>query len=515
MSAASLGLVPAPVSVDLLPGTFLLQGEHQLRRRIDRTLSGEEYVLDVYDRGVAIRAGGNAGLFYGFQTLLQLLPPERLARARRSLADELRTGGPVELPRVHIEDEPAYPWRGFMLDVARHFFPAPFILKLIDQLAAHKLNVLHLHLTDDQGWRIPIPGYPKLTEVGGWRPETLVGFDHEREDIELDGQPHGGAYTRAELEEIVAYAAARFIEVVPEVDLPGHSTAAVASYPEFGNGAPADVRQRWGISTRILNVEDATLAFVDDVMAEVADIFPSLWIHGGGDEVPKKEWRESPAVQARIAELGLGTEVALQGWFTGRIDEMVRRHGRRLVAWDEVVEADAPDDTLVMAWRSTAYGVAAVRAGYDVVMSPSEYVYLDHRQSTNEDEPVTFPASSLPLITVFEFEPTPLELRTDRRPEHGSVLGGQANLWTEYVPTPTHAEYMAFPRVCAFAEAVWRPALRPGESRDFADFHARLSRHTERLIAEDIAFRRFETSTPELELLQRPERGGQDSACRL
>jgi len=506
MTAAALGLVPAPVTVEVLPGTFLLDGEHGISRHLDSGLSGEAYVLDVTADGVSISAGGDAGLFYGLQTLLQLLPPDRLPSARRSLDAALRESGPVQIPQLHIEDEPAYPWRGFMLDVARHFFPAEFILKLIDQLAAHKLNVLHLHLTDDQGWRLPVPGYPKLTEVGGWRPETLVGFDHERDEIELDGVPHGGAYTRAELEQIVAYAAERFIEVVPEVDLPGHATAAVAAYPELGNGPAAEVRMRWGISTNILNVQDETLRFVEDVMAEVASIFPSRWIHGGGDEVPKKEWRESAAVQERIADLGLADELALQGWFTGRVGDMVRGHGRRLLAWDEVVEADAPADTVVMAWRSTAHGVDAVRAGYDVVMSPSEYVYLDHRQSMNPGEPVTFPGSPLPLAKVFEFEPVPAALREDEQAGNGRVLGGQAHLWSEYVPTPRDAEYMAFPRLCALAEAVWRPPLAPGASRDFADFHTRLSLHVERLAADDIGYRRFETTSPESELLQHPER---------
>ncbi|BDZ46777.1 beta-N-acetylhexosaminidase [Naasia aerilata] len=392
-----------------------------------------------------------------------------------------------------------------MLDVARHFFPVEFVLRMIDQLAAHKLNVLHLHLTDDQGWRIPIPGYPRLTEVGAWRPETIVGFDHEEDEYERDGEPHGGAYTRAELEDIVAYAAARHIDVLPEVDFPGHASAAIAAYPKLGNGGRSEVRTRWGISTHILNLEEATLRFVQAVFDEVTSIFPSAYVHGGGDEVPKREWRESAKVQRKRVELGIDNEEELQGWFTAQVDRMLREKQRRLVAWDEVVTGGAPRDTVVMAWRSTGYGVDAALRGYDVIMSPSEYLYLDHRQSTNPDEPVTFPASPLPLARVFEFEPVPEGLREAYgRPGCGRVLGGQVHLWSEYVPTVAHAEYMTFPRLCAFAEAVWRQPLAPGGTRSFPEFHRRLSHHATRLQAAGIRYRRFDTSSAFLELEQVP-----------
>lgn len=487
----TLPLLPYPRVVQRSAGTYPLTSEHEIRETLDGYLSAEAYVLDVDDDGVAIRAGDDAGLFYGRQTLLQLLPPGSVTVDGSLLDSAPGYIDPLDIPHVHIEDAPAYRWRGFMLDVARHFLPADFVLKTIDRLAAHKLNVLHLHLTDDQGWRIPIPEYPRLTEVGGWRPETIVGFDGERENVDYDGVPHGGAYTREELERIVVYAAERHIEVVPEIDLPGHMAAALAAYPELGSGEPAEVWRRWGISTRILNVEEPTLRFVRAVLAEVASIFPSRYVHTGGDEVPKREWRASTSAQRKIADLGLADEEALQGWFTAQLGGILSEHDRQMVAWDEVVDGHAPTDTLVMAWRSAAHGIHAVRAGYDVVMAPSEHVYLDHAQSTERFEPVTFPHGIVSLRTVFELEPTPVALAEDPPTDEprGTILGAQANLWTEYVPTTEHAEYMMFPRVCALAEAVWRQPLGAGETRDFEEFRGRLVPHLERLTAAGVRFR--------------------------
>jgi len=502
MRPVDLGLVPRPARIEVLDGDLLLGSESQVHRSVDPSLPPEAYVLDVGPDAVTIRGGSDAGVFYGVQTLLQLFPAERLTRP--ALVDALAPG-PVGVPRVLIEDRPGHPWRGFMLDLARHFFPVEFLLATIDQLAAHKLNVLHLHLTDDQGWRLPVPGYPLLTEVGAWRTATIVGFDHNENEYDHDGLPHGGAYTREELQLVAAYAAERHITVLPEVDFPGHVNAAIAAYPDLGNGTGTRVRTRWGISPHILNLEESTLRFVRAVLDEVMDIFPATYVHCGGDEVPKEEWIDSPAVQRRREELGLRDEEALQGWFTGRMDEMVRARGRRLVAWDEVVMGAAPKDTLVMAWRSTEHGIHAALAGYDVVMSPSEWVYLDHRQSTNPDEPVTFPDSPIPLARVFAFEPVPEVLRRlAGTPGCGRVLGAQAHLWTEYVPSERAAQYMTYPRLCAFAEAVWRQPLEPGAGRDFADFHRRLTRHIARLRAAGIAYRTFDTSSPLVELEQVP-----------
>ncbi|WP_150307638.1 beta-N-acetylhexosaminidase [Planctomonas psychrotolerans] len=488
----ALALVPEPRLVRPGEGRFRLAGISQVRRTLDGFLSPEAYVLSVGDGGVVLRGGDDAGLFYGMQTLLQLLPSDRWAPTLEAVLER----GPVELPHVHIEDAPAFRWRGLMLDVARHFQPVSFLYRVIDLLAALKLNVLHLHLTDDQGWRIPIPGYPRLTSVGATRSSTIVGYDDGRPEPSYDGVPHGGAYTRAELAAVVAYAAERHIEIVPEIDLPGHASAAIAAYPELGNGEPAEVWTRWGISRRILNLDDPTLEFVRAVFAEVADIFPGTFVHAGGDEVPKAEWEASPGAQIRIAELGLPDEERLQGWFTTETAGMLRELGRRMVGWDEVVDGGAPKDTVVMAWRSAAHGTAAVRAGYDVVMSPCEYVYLDHAQSLDTREPVTFPHSAVSLRRVFEFEPgagaaaEPGHAGEDR---HGTILGGQANLWTEYVPTAEHAEYMLFPRLHALAEAVWRqplaPGGAPGDSRDYDDFLRRLRPQLARLSATGVAFR--------------------------
>lgn len=497
MQATELGLIPAPGVVQFGSGHFVATATVRVNESVDPELSAEGYVLDVTGHGVDIRGGGSAGVFYGRQTLRQLLPPQWAAAV--FTADEVRLPPGTRLPHLHIEDAPAYPWRGFMLDVARHFFSVPFLLKLIDQLAAHKLNVLHLHLTDDQGWRIPIPGYPRLTTVGSQRGETVIGFDTgDSADARFDGTPHGGSYTRAELEQVVAYAGERHITVLPEVDLPGHVTAALAAYPELGSGEPTPVRTRWGISTRILALTPETMRFVSAVLAELAAVFPGSPIHLGGDEAPKREWRASAAAQERIRALGLASEEHLQGWFTAELGRQLHQLGRKLVAWDEVVTGNAPRDTVVMAWRSSAHGVRAALAGYDVVMSASKSVYFDHRQSDGPNEPVTFPGSPLPLSQVFAFEPTPQELRDQAGADtrRGRILGAQAHLWTEYVPTSEHAEYMIFPRLCAFAEAAWRVPLGPDEQRNFPEFRRRLTRHLPRLVAAGLRFRPVEEDTP-------------------
>ena len=475
-------LIPQPRQLHVFPGTFRFGGESDIRSELDPKLGAEGYMLTIDGNGVAISAGDDAGLFYARQTLRQLLPPDSAGPL-----DPIDASG-VDLPHLHVEDEPEYPWRGFMLDSARHFLPAEFVLKMIDQLAALKLNRLHLHLTDDQGWRLPVPGYPRLTEVGGKRRETIVGYDTEKDDVEYDATPHGGAYTRAELEDIVRYAAERHITVVPEVDLPGHAQAAIAAYPHLGSGEPTEVRTRWGISSRILNLEDYTIDFVAEVLDEVLDIFPGGYVHIGGDEVPRKEWRESATAQRRMEEAGLADVEQLLGWFVERVGERVRSAGRRPVAWDEVVEGGAPKDTLVMAWRGVQHGVDAVRAGYDVIITPRPPLYFDFRQSEGPDEPVSFPEKPTTLADVFTFEPLPESLREEQSGD-GRVIGTQANLWTEYVPTTDAAEYMTFPRVLAFAEIAWRPRLEEGTSRDLDGFLERVEQHLPRLDAAGIRYR--------------------------
>lgn len=432
-------------------------------------LGAEGYHLTVTPSQVTARAAQPAGLFYAAQSLRQLLPPEVFGAA------------PVEgiawtMPCVEIEDVPRFGWRGSMLDVCRHFMPKEFVLRYIDLLALHKLNVFHWHLTDDQGWRIEIKKYPRLTEVGAWRKETLVGrLQHDVAELVFDGVPHGGFYTQDDIREVVAYAQARHVTVVPEIEMPGHAQAAIAAYPELGNlSEPVEVRTYWGISDNVFNVEESTIAFLQDVLDEVLELFPSEFVHIGGDEAPKKQWRESPAAQARMQALGLRDEEELQSYFIRRMDAYLTSRGRRLLGWDEILEGGLAENATVMSWRGVRGGVAAVSAGHDVVMAPNNYTYFDYYQSADRDaEPLAI-GGYIPLEGAYAFEPVCEGIDA----EHAHhVLGGQGQLWTEYIPTPEHAEYMAFPRLCALAEAVWTPA----ERRDYADFLARLAVHLRRL----------------------------------
>ena len=455
----------------------LLEGESksvraapEIRLRIDRTLGGlgpEGYRLTSTSRGVEIASPGAAGAFYGVQTLRPLLPPEIF----RSAATP---GVRWEIPAVRVEDRPGFSWRGSHLDVVRHFMPKRAVLDHLDLMALHKLNVFHWHLTDDQGWRLEIRKYPRLTEVGAFRRESPIGRHGEKGD----GVPHGGFYTQDDVREVVRYAAERFITVVPEIEMPGHAQAILAAYPELGNTtAPVEVWTRWGISERILNVDDRTIAFLTDVLAEVVDLFPSPYVHVGGDEVPPREWDESPAARARMRETGARSAEELHSWLNGRIGAFLASRGRRLVGWDEILDGGPPvPGAIVMSWRGTKGGLEAARAGHDVVMAPTTHTYLDYYQSKDPGEPLAFPAF-LPLETVYAFEPVPPELEGGERAS--CVLGAQAQLWTEFMPTPEHVQYMAWPRLAALAEVVWSPR----ELRDLADFRARLVPHLQRLDA--------------------------------
>lgn len=442
---------------------------------VDPTVSGPEaYTLAVTAEGVQIAGSDPAGVFYGVQSLRQLLPAEAFAATK--------VERDWEIPAVTVQDRPSFGWRGTMLDVARHFMPKEFVLKVIDLLALHKLNVFHFHLTEDQGWRLASEKYPRLTEVGAFRPETLIGHGHRPEsEFTFDGTPHGGFYTQDDIREIVAYAQERFVTVVPEIDMPGHMLAAITAYPELGNGLkPAQVWTRWGISEQILNVEDSTLDFCRDILSEVMSLFPSPLIHCGGDETPKDEWKVSPAAQERMASLGLKDEEALQSWFTGQMAAYLAENGRRFVGWDEVLEgggpANLPDDVVVMSWRSEEGGIEAARGGLDVVMAPCKSVYFDYYQSEDrESEPLAI-GGFVSLRKVYDYRPIPGELDAEAA---SHVLGSQCQLWTEYVPTPEHAEYMLFPRVCAFAEAVWRDET--GGIDDYDVFLDRLRPHLARL----------------------------------
>ena len=448
-----------------------------LRRDRSLTRLGEEgYLLDVRPGGVTVRARGAAGLFYAVQTIRQLLPPAIFREA---------PAGAVEwsMPAVTIEDFPPFQWRGGHLDVARHFMPKEFVKKYIDLLALHKMNVFHWHLTEDQGWRLEIKQYPKLTEVGAWRKETLVGRARRGNEPTFDGTRHGGFYTQEDAKEIVAYAQARHVTVVPEIEMPGHAIAAIAAYPELGvTGDPIEVAKTWGVFSDILNAEPSTIRFMQNVLTEVLAIFPGRYIHIGGDEADKAKWKTSERIQARIKELRLKDEHELQSWFIGQMDDFFVSRTRRLIGWDEILEGGLAENAVVMSWRGTTGGIAAARAGHDVIMAPTSHTYMDYYQAKDQaNEPLAI-GGFLPLETVYAFEPVPAELEP-RFEKH--VLGAQGQVWTEYMPHPKQVEYMAFPRMSALAEVVWTPKDR----KDYAGFLVRLAPHLERLRALDVNHR--------------------------
>ena len=420
------------------------------------------YALDVTAAGIRVFARDDAGLFNGAITLWQLLTPD----ARK---------GAVEIPGLHIRDWPRFAWRGLMLDSARHFQSVAEVETLLDQMAQHKMNVLHWHLTDDQGWRIEIKRYPELTRHGAWR--ASPGNEHDGK-----ASQYGGFYTQTQLRKVVAYAAARFITLVPEIDMPGHAQAAVAAYPQLGvTGRRPVVSTDWGINPYLYNVDDSTFVFIDHVLDEVMAIFPSAYIHVGGDEAIKDQWKASPAVQAKMHALGLGSEDALQGWFMGRIGDYLEKHGRKLIGWDEILEGgNVPADATVMSWRGTQGAIVAIMAGHDVVLSPAPELYLDQLQSDNPDEAAgRVPAQT--LASVYAFEPVPKELDTNQA-KH--VLGAQANLWTEHMPTMKHVEHAVFPRLDALSEVDWSPAV----TRNWYSFIARLPAQFARYRAQEIDY---------------------------
>lgn len=454
-----------------------------LTLRVDNALRPEAYRLTVAsDRGVEIVGGDSAGVFWGAQTLRQLLGP----RAFRSAP--VGTGA-AALPDQVVEDAPRFGWRGLMLDVSRHFLPKDDVLRHLDLLAAHKLNVFHFHLTDDQGWRIEIKRHPRLTEVGAWRSRTKYG--HRASEL-WDEKPHGGYYTQDDIREIVAYAAERHIGVVPEIDIPGHSQAAIAAYPELGNTDVIDtttlsVWDTWGVSPNVLAPTDTTLRFYEGVFEEILELFPaavSPFVHIGGDECLKDQWKASPAAQARIKELGLADEDGLQSWFVRHFDSWLSGRGRRLIGWDEILEGGLAPGAAVSSWRGYAGGIAAAEAGHDVVMCPEQHVYLDHRQHGGPDEPMPI-GYVRTLEDVYRFEPVPPALAPEAA-EH--ILGTQANVWTEVMDDRSRVDYQVFPRLSAFAEVAWSALPAPPE-RDFADFERRMEVHYQRLDALGVHYR--------------------------
>lgn len=439
------------------------EGSNQVYFKTEMAMQPEAYSLNVQKNRIVIKAAKPVGFFYAIQTLRQLLPAEIESTQTQITADWL-------VPVVSISDSPVFKWRGFMLDVVRHFFPKEVVLRMIDHLALHKINTLHLHLVDDQGWRIEIKEYPKLTEIGAWR------VDHE--DLPWNSRPkqapgekatYGGFYTQDDIKEMVAYAQSRFITIVPEIEMPAHVTSALTAYPQFScKGGPLTVPSGglWPITDIYCAGNDSTFVFLENVLTEVMELFPSKYIHIGGDEATKTEWGKCPECRKRIRTEGLKDVGELQSYFIKRIENFINSKDRILLGWDEILEGGLPPKATVMSWRGMQGGIDAAKQGHDVVMSPGTPCYFDHYQGQMDLEPLAIGGFN-PLSKVYQFNPIPEELNSE---EAKHILGAQANLWTEYVATFKHAEYMTFPRIAALAEVLWSPK----EARNWDDFSRRI-----------------------------------------
>ena len=415
---------------------------------------GEGYSLDVQPNTITVRAREPRGLFYGAVSLWQLATANPQSSATLSI------------PAVKIDDAPKFAWRGLMLDVARHFLPPDGVKQLLDQMALHKLNTFHWHLTDDQGWRIQIRKYPLLTDIGAWRVPAGAGPQTDIDSATGKPRLYGGFYTQEQIRDIVRYAADRFITIVPEIEMPGHAQAAIAAYPQLGTEGPhPPVSSDWGVHTYLYNADDATFAFLEDVLNEVIALFPGPYIHTGGDEAAKDRWRASPKIQQRMRELGVANEAALQGYFTHRIEQFISAHGRKLIGWDEILEGGVPPSAAVMSWRGESGAIEATRAGHDVVMAPSPDLYLDYLQSDAAGEPPGRPRY-VTLENMYRFSVVPKAITPDAA-RH--VIGAQINAWTEHMRTPERLHHAIFPRVAAFSEVVWS-----GSGGDWPGFIARL-----------------------------------------
>lgn len=434
-------------------------------------LKSEGYTLKSATNGVEITGNAAIGTFYGMQTLIQLLPVEK----SKSLA----------IAAVEVEDEPRFEYRGAMLDVGRHYFPVAFVKKYIDYLALHKMNYFHWHLTEDQGWRIEIKKYPKLTEIGSKRNGSIIGSYPGKGS---DNTPEGGFYTQEEVKDIVKYASDRFITVIPEIEMPGHGSAAIAAYPELScfpnektqlpdnmisakskeemaNGRNKIVQETWGVHSDVYVPSEYTFKFLQDVIDEVIVLFPSKYIHVGGDESPKDAWKRSEFCQQLIKEKGLKDEHGLQSYFIQRMEKYINGKGRTLIGWDEILEGGLAPNAVVMSWRGEEGGIAAAKENHQVIMTPGSHVYLDHSQTKNEKE-VTI-GGYLPIETVYGYEPIPKELNEQQAKY---VLGAQGNVWTEYMANPAKVEYMIFPRLSALSEVLWSPK----ESKNWSQFQTKI-----------------------------------------
>jgi len=428
----------------------------QILENPDTILATEGYKLIIANKHVQIKANHAAGIFYGIQTLLQLMPPsifgeQQLARDQ------------INIPCAVITDYPRFQWRGMHLDVSRHFFPVEFIKKYIDLIALHKINVFHWHLTDDQGWRIEIRQYPELIKTGAWRKEK-------------DGTVYGGYYTQDEIREVVEYARQRFVTIVPEIEMPGHSSAAIASYPWLGcTGQRIEVSGKWGIRNDIYCPKEETFEFLENVLDEVTALFPGDYIHIGGDEAPKYQWKKSEACNEVMKREGLKDYDELQSYFIGRMANYLHGKNKNIIGWDEILEGGLADDAVVMSWRGEAGGIEAAEMNHPVIMTPNRYCYFDFRQTKKEKQRVFWYKYS-PVSNTYGYEPVPSLLSSDK---HRFVLGSQGNVWTEYLETPEEVEFFILPRMSALAEVLWSERGK----KDFDDFKKRLEIHFQRLSA--------------------------------
>lgn len=516
-----VNVVPAPASVEEKPGSLVLQGtsaryfaNSETAERMaklyaayldanfgfklekgdmqnakvifsdDDHLPKEGYQLTITQRKAVVQ-GHEAGLFYGLQTLQQV--------------SRSKTKAGLVLPMVTIKDQPRFGYRGVMLDVGRYYLPVPYIKQYIDVIASLKLNRFHWHLTEDQGWRIEIKKYPRLTSVGSQRKETSKGHLSENK---FDGKPHGGFYMQDEVKDIVAYAAERFVTVVPEIEMPGHATAALASYPQLGcTGGPYEVSTKWGVHKEVFCAgNDETFTFLEDVLTEVLPLFPSQYIHIGGDECPKDRWKQCPKCQARIKALGLKDEHELQSYFISRMEKFLNGKGRKIIGWDEILEGGLAPDATVMSWRGEAGGKEAARQRHDVIMTPNTYLYLDYYQGTPSAEPLAI-GGYLPLDKVYSYEPLPKDLTPE---EQKHIIGVQGNVWTEYIPSGPVSDYFTFPRALALAEITWSPK----EKKDYDDFRKRMRGVLYDLDKRGVNFRIPEAYGAENTVIADPTGGG-------
>ena len=432
----------------------------------------EGYILIVETDGIQIKAPSNQGIFYGIQSLLQLMSKEN-GNGQFTYTQDI--------PSVKIEDYPRFTWRGMHLDVCRHFYDKEFVKKYIDLLAYHKMNTFHWHLTEDQGWRIEIKKYPLLTEIGSVRAQTMVGKNFD----EFDNTPHQGYYTQEDIKEIVQYASERFVTIVPEIEMPGHSLAALAAYPHLGcTGGPYDVAQTWGVFDDVYCAgKDSSFAFLEDVLTEVIALFPGTYIHIGGDECPKKQWENCTLCQQRMKEEGLKNEFELQSYFIRRMEKFLIANNKKLIGWDEILEGGLAPEATVMSWRGEKGGIAAAQMGHDVVMSPNDACYFDHYQGDEKTEPLAI-GGFTSLEDVYLYEPIPKQL-SPKEAQH--ILGAQANVWTEYITTEEHVEYMILPRMSALAEVLWS-----NDDKDYEDFTMRLKPWLKQLEQQGYHYRKLD-----------------------